>query len=182
MNNTKRLLSLDTFRGATIAAMVLVNDPGSVDHAYAQLRHAAWHGWTMTDMIFPFFLFIVGVAMTLSFANRQSQGQSWWGLAGHALVRAFLLCLVGFVLDGRMQFMRVLQQIAIGYLIVFPFVPLGPWVQGIVALFLLAGHTAAYHIHATPLGIDPWLHPASRPGDFQNFGNVRGGLYQFHVP
>lgn len=62
----KRLESLDAFRGITIAGMILVNNPGSWGHVYAPLRHAAWHGWTPTDLIFPFFLFIVGVAITLA--------------------------------------------------------------------------------------------------------------------
>lgn len=66
----KRLLSLDAFRGMTIAAMILVNTPGSWSHIYAPLRHAEWHGWTPTDLIFPFFLFIVGVAITLSIQSR----------------------------------------------------------------------------------------------------------------
>ena len=173
----KRLASLDAYRGFTMLAMAsagmglqhLKNDP-RWGRLADQFEHRIWEGCTFWDLIQPSFMFIVGVAMIFSFANRQSQGQSWWGLTGHALLRALLLCLIGFVLDGRIQFIRVLQQIAIGYLIVFPFVPLGPWVQGIVALFLLGGHTAAYHIHANPLGIDPWLHPASRPADFQNFG------------
>jgi predicted acyltransferase len=51
-----RLLSLDVFRGATLASMVLVNDPGSWDHIYPPLEHAAWNGWTFTDTVFPFFL------------------------------------------------------------------------------------------------------------------------------
>ena len=66
MKSTNRLLSLDAFRGITIAAMILVNTPGSWGYVYAPLRHADWHGWTPTDLIFPFFLFIVGVAMTFS--------------------------------------------------------------------------------------------------------------------
>ena len=61
-----RLVSLDVFRGATIAAMILVNNPGN-GAAYAPLRHAKWNGWTPTDLIFPFFLFIVGVSLVLSF-------------------------------------------------------------------------------------------------------------------
>ena len=60
-----RLMSLDVFRGATIASMMLVNNPGSWDHVYAQLDHAEWNGWTFTDLIFPFFLWIVGVAVPL---------------------------------------------------------------------------------------------------------------------
>ena len=66
MKSTNRLLSLDAFRGITIAAMILVNTPGSWGYVYAPLRHADWHGLTPTDLIFPFFLFIVGVAMTFS--------------------------------------------------------------------------------------------------------------------
>ena len=70
MKSTNRLLSLDAFRGMTIAAMILVNTPGSWSHVYAPLKHAEWHGWTPTDLIFPFFLFIVGVAMTFSIQTR----------------------------------------------------------------------------------------------------------------
>src|SRR6476619_7225175 len=73
---TSRLLSLDVFRGVTIAGMVLVNDPGSWEHIYWPLEHARWHGWTPTDLVFPFFLFIVGVAITLSLGNRAESGGS----------------------------------------------------------------------------------------------------------
>ena len=62
---TPRLLSLDVFRGFTIAAMVLVNNPGDWGHIYAPLRHAVWNGWTFTDWIFPFFLFVRGVSLLL---------------------------------------------------------------------------------------------------------------------
>ena len=58
------MVSLDVFRGITIAAMILVNDPGSWSHIYPPLEHAEWNGWTPTDLIFPAFLFIVGVSMT----------------------------------------------------------------------------------------------------------------------
>ena len=62
-----RMISLDVFRGLTVGLMILVNNPGSWSHIYGPLRHAKWHGWTPTDLVFPFFLFIVGVAMALSF-------------------------------------------------------------------------------------------------------------------
>ena len=71
--STGRLLSLDVFRGATIAAMILVNNPGDWGHVYAPLLHAEWHGWTFTDLIFPFFLFIVGVAIVFAFSKKLSQ-------------------------------------------------------------------------------------------------------------
>ncbi len=67
MADTKRLIALDVFRGATIALMILVNNPGTWGAIYPPLKHAAWHGWTPTDFVFPFFLFIVGVAMAFSF-------------------------------------------------------------------------------------------------------------------
>lgn len=63
-----RLLSLDAFRGATIAGMILVNNLGDHANAYWPLVHASWNGWTPTDLIFPFFLWIMGVAMAFSFA------------------------------------------------------------------------------------------------------------------
>ena len=63
----KRFVSLDVFRGMTIALMILVNTPGTWAHVYAPLRHAKWHGCTLTDLVFPFFLFIVGTAMRFSF-------------------------------------------------------------------------------------------------------------------
>ena len=71
-----RLVSLDAFRGATMALMVLVNDPGDGAHTYAPLEHANWNGWTPTDMVFPSFLWIVGVSLTLSLAKRLAAGAS----------------------------------------------------------------------------------------------------------
>src|ERR1044071_8203255 len=73
---SKRLLSLDVFRGITIAGMVLVNNPGTWSAIYWPLEHAEWHGWTPTDLIFPFFLFIVGVAIPLAFGRRLESGGS----------------------------------------------------------------------------------------------------------
>ena len=71
----ERLTSLDAFRGATIAFMILVNTPGGRE-VYAPLEHAEWHGWTPTDVVFPSFLWIVGLAMTLSLARRMAAGAS----------------------------------------------------------------------------------------------------------
>ena len=94
-----RLLSLDAFRGATIAAMVLVNNPGSAE-AYPQLQHSRWNGWTFTDWIFPFFLFIVGVAMTFSFARRLEEGADERSLLIHALRRGALIFALGLFVNG----------------------------------------------------------------------------------
>lgn len=95
----QRLRSLDIFRGLTIAGMILVNNPGSWTHVYAPLRHAEWHGWTPTDMVFPFFLWISGLAMTLSFARRKREGADKSKLLLHALRRGALIVLIGLALN-----------------------------------------------------------------------------------
>jgi predicted acyltransferase len=119
---SKRLLSLDAFRGATIIAMILVNNPGSWSALYPQLRHAEWNGWTMTDWIFPFFLFTVGVAMTLSFAKRIENGFQVRQLYGHIVTRMIIIFALGLFLNGfpyfnfsELRIPGVLQRIAICY-------------------------------------------------------------------
>ncbi len=119
-----RLESLDVFRGATIAAMILVNNPGTWDAVYAPLRHADWHGWTFTDLIFPFFLWISGVALTLSFAKRVERGDSRRRLFLHTLRRAACIFGLGLLLNGfpyyhlaTLRIPGVLQRIAVCYLI-----------------------------------------------------------------
>src|SRR5690349_5896548 len=69
-----RLRSLDAFRGLTVLGMLLVNNPGTWAEIYAPMRHAEWHGWTPTDLIFPYFLFIVGVALVFAIERQRSQG------------------------------------------------------------------------------------------------------------
>jgi predicted acyltransferase len=118
-----RMVSLDVFRGITIAAMILVNDPGSWSHIYTPLEHAEWNGWTPTDLIFPFFLFIAGVSMTLSFASRAARGVGRGSLAIHVVRRSVLIFAIGLFLNGFPSFdfqtiriMGVLQRIALCYL------------------------------------------------------------------
>lgn len=116
----ERLASLDVFRGFTLLGMVLVNShPGE---AYPPLAHAGWNGWTFTDLIFPFFVFIVGVAIPYSFASRLERGASRQLLFWQILRRSVLLFAVGLFLNGFPQFnfstlrvMGVLQRIAICY-------------------------------------------------------------------
>ncbi len=93
-----RLASLDAFRGATIAAMLLVNNPGSWSHAYGPLLHAPWHGWTFTDLIFPAFLWIVGVSLTLSTARRIEAGADRAALLRHAAQRSAIIFALGLLL------------------------------------------------------------------------------------
>ena len=96
----QRLLALDVFRGLTIAGMLLVNDPGSWDHIYPPLEHAAWFGWTPTDLIFPFFLFIVGITTYLSMSSRRERGDGDAELVPQILRRGALILLVGLLMTG----------------------------------------------------------------------------------
>lgn len=135
-----RLMSLDVFRGATIASMMLVNNPGNWSAVHAPLLHANWHGWTFTDTVFPFFLWIVGVAIPLSVTRRIEQGQSRRQLFLHAVRRAAILfglglflASFGWLIDGSLaakgfkewlhyaatnvRIPGVLQRIAVCYLV-----------------------------------------------------------------
>jgi predicted acyltransferase len=92
----KRLLSLDILRGITIAGMIMVNNPGSWSHIYAPLRHAAWNGCTPTDLVFPFFVFCMGVAMYIS--HSKSNFEFNWATARKTIVRGLLIILIGWAL------------------------------------------------------------------------------------
>ena len=92
----QRLASLDVFRGLTILTMIIVNNPGN-GSAYSPLEHATWDGWTLTDLVFPFFLFIVGVAIPFSFAKRK-QTESRGEMFLHVWARALSLVLLGILL------------------------------------------------------------------------------------
>ena len=95
-SNPGRLASLDAFRGLTMAAMILVNTPGSWAHVYPPLRHADWHGCTATDLVFPFFLFIVGTAMRFSFRKYEARPRR--DLVGKILTRTAAIFLLGWAL------------------------------------------------------------------------------------
>jgi predicted acyltransferase len=121
---TDRLISLDVFRGLTIAGMVLVNNPGSWSHIYWPLKHAEWHGWTPTDLVFPFFLFIVGVAIPLAFGRRVEGGGAKRDLYLKVLKRTLIIFALGLFLNGfpyfnlsAIRIPGVLQRIAVCYLL-----------------------------------------------------------------
>src|SRR5687767_8649108 len=95
-----RLVSLDVFRGLTIAGMILVNNPGTWGAIYDPLEHAAWHGWTPTDFVFPFFLFIVGVSITLALSRRAESAGSKRDLYIKIVRRTVLIFALGLVLSG----------------------------------------------------------------------------------
>jgi len=96
----ERLLSLDVFRGMTIAGMLLVNDPGTWSAIYPPLEHAPWNGWTPTDLIFPFFLFIAGVTTHLSLTSRRARGDDEAAIRRQIIRRGALIFLLGFLVNG----------------------------------------------------------------------------------
>src|ERR1700689_1211557 len=121
-----RLTSLDLFRGVTIAAMILVNNPGN-DHPYWPLEHAEWNGWTPTDLIFPFFLFIVGVSLVFSSESRLRRGDSKNVLLLHAFRRGVIIFAIGLAMNYSLVLIApsiftwlripgVLQRIGVCYL------------------------------------------------------------------
>lgn len=129
---SKRLVSLDAFRGATILLMITVNNPGTWGAVYTPLLHAPWHGWTITDLVFPFFLFIVGVAIVFAFRKRLERGAERGPLVGKTAKRAAFLFGFGILMAAypffqfvpefglrpgleRLRIMGVLQRIAICY-------------------------------------------------------------------
>ena len=97
---SERLIALDVFRGMTIAGMLLVNNPGTWSAIYPPLEHAEWHGWTPTDLIFPFFLFIVGVTTHLSLGRRKAEGADRRALVRRIVRRGLLIVLFGLLLNA----------------------------------------------------------------------------------
>jgi predicted acyltransferase len=94
----ERLLSLDVFRGMTVAGMLLVNDPGTWSAIFPPLEHAEWNGWTPTDLIFPFFLFIVGITTHLSLSARRARGDDDSAIVKQILRRGLIIYLLGFAM------------------------------------------------------------------------------------
>jgi predicted acyltransferase len=123
-----RLLSLDVFRGMTLVMMTFVNDHGSPHLGYAPFLHAHWNGWTPTDLVFPFFLFIVGVAVPFAFAGRLERGESKGKLYTHIVYRAAMLFVLGLFLNcfprdagpwfdfSTLRILGTLQRIGLCYL------------------------------------------------------------------
>ena len=119
---TNRLVSLDVLRGITIAFMILVNNGKA--YPYPALEHSVWNGWTPTDLVFPTFLFLVGITIVFSFESRLSKGSSKSSLLFHTFRRALILFLLGLVVNGfpyfplgTLRIYGVLQRIALCFLI-----------------------------------------------------------------
>ncbi len=124
-----RLLSLDAFRGFAIAAMLLVNNPGDWSHVYAPLLHAHWNGWTFTDWVFPFFVFISGMSMTISLARRAQAGADKTALLLATARRALVIIGIGLLLNlipsfdlATVRLPGVLQRLGLCTLLAAPIV------------------------------------------------------------
>tara|TARA_B100000575_G_C23141954_1_gene664819 strand:+ start:1581 stop:2744 length:1164 start_codon:yes stop_codon:yes gene_type:complete len=164
----KRLNSLDFFRGATVAAMIWVNNPGSWSHVYGPFAHAEWHGWTPTDLIFPFFLFIVGVSIVLAFSKATAKGMSRQELIQKTVIRGAKIFSLGLVLAAfpyvvfspefslhpkiaSLRIPGVLQRISVIYIMAaFLFLYTSTNVRWIVAGLILIGYWLAMSLIPVP--------------------------------
>ena len=143
-NRPSRLLSLDLLRGLDLAFMILVNDNAD-ERAYWPLQHADWNGFTPTDLVFPTFLFLVGISTVLSISSRIAQGASKANLLFHIFRRAIILYIVGLVVNSfplfhlhSLRFYGVLPRIAICYLVVGTLYLISPGWRSKAALVVAA--------------------------------------------
>lgn len=184
----QRMVSLDVFRGLTIAAMILVNNPGTWKAVYAPLRHADWNGWTPTDLVFPFFLFIVGLAMTLSFVRREAQGDSKMVLFRQVVRRTVIIFALGLLLNGfpyyelsKIRIPGVLQRIALCYFfasIIYLTARLRVQILALVAL--LAGYWLLMTVVRVPGVGRGALTPDGNLAAYIDFAVLRGHIYRPH--
>jgi predicted acyltransferase len=119
-----RVLSVDLLRGLTIAFMILVNDPGDWGHVFGPLDHSPWNGWTLTDLVFPTFLFLVGASLVFSLESRAAKGDCRKTLSGHVLLRTVKILVLQYILVyfprmhwRGMRLYGVLPRIALCYLL-----------------------------------------------------------------
>ena len=171
-----RVISVDVLRGLTVAAMVLVNNPGSWASVYWPLRHAEWNGFTPTDMIFPFFLFIVGVSIPLALGPRLEERRAA-RLVGRVLWRSLAIFALGLLLHAlpwfhlaTLRIPGVLQRIAVCYLLA-------------ALLVIVSGGVAGWRLQAVVAGallVGYWLlmtrvaPPGGVAGDLSPAGNLAG--------
>ncbi len=161
-----RFLALDIFRGATIALMVIVNTPGTWSYVYGPLRHAEWHGCTLTDLVFPFFLFIIGVAMRFSFYKYDIC--KYGPLFNKIIFRTITIFSIGLLLNAfpfirqnwdwsSFRILGVLQRIALAYFFA-SFIVLRLDVKGLVKIsfFLLVGYWLLLMSYGFYSGQDPY--------------------------
>lgn len=159
IDNRTRLLSLDALRGFTIVGMIVVNSPGSWSHVFAPLLHASWHGITPTDLVFPFFLFMVGVSITLAYGRRrdhqtgpkQAYRKILWRVAKIFALGVFLNLWPNFDFEA-IRIAGVLQRIAIVFGICALLFITTTWrAQLYLGLAILLGYWASLSLVPVPL-------------------------------
>src|SRR6185369_11167959 len=140
----RRLLSLDVARGITIAFMIMVNNNGG-GGSWAFMNHARWDGLTATDLVFPTFVFVMGISAVFGIESRLARGATRGQIVRHATLRAVILCLLGVVVNSfpffeleHMRFYGVLQRIAVCYLAVTLFYLWDRRVWSLAAVLVLA--------------------------------------------
>jgi predicted acyltransferase len=172
----ERLVSLDAFRGLTVASMILVNNPGSWSYVYWPLDHAHWNGWTPTDLIFPFFLFMVGMALPFSRRTR----------AVEAIRRAAVIGGLGLFLSAypffdlaTLRIPGVLMRIALCYIAAWAISRVtGPTGQALIACGLLVVYWYLMTCVTVPGGIPPNLEPETNLGAWLDRRLLAGHLWK----
>ena len=180
-----RLVSLDAYRGMTIAAMILVNNPGSWSSVYTPLRHANWHGATPTDWIFPFFLFIVGAAIALAIGPRKDEGVGTRPLVLKILRRSLIIFAVGLFLSAYPHFDManiripgVLQRIALVYgVAALLFLWLNSRQLFVAGVICLLAYWGLMTLVPVPGGYAPNLEPATNLGAWVDRSLMAGHLW-----
>lgn len=168
--NSQRILALDMFRGICMAFMILVGNPGSLQ-IYQQLDHASWNGWTITDLVFPSFLWIAGVSVTLSTKAKQSRNLKRLDIALSSLRRSSLLFVLGIMMYAvpifdihTFRIMGVLQRIAIcTFLATLLYLYTNTRIQILTTCVILLGYWAA--LRYVPV-------PGYGPGNLSIEGNL----------
>src|SRR5215831_20157782 len=141
---SQRLLSLDVVRGITIAFMIMVNNNGGRG-SWRFMNHAPWNGLTATDLVFPTFVFVMGISAVFAIESRLARGATRGQLVRHAAQRAVILCLLGIVVNSfplfeldHMRFYGVLQRIAVCYLAVSLLYLWTPRASALAAMLVIA--------------------------------------------
>jgi predicted acyltransferase len=183
---TPRLVSLDVLRGMTVAVMILVNNAGDGSVSYAQLRHSVWNGCTLTDVVFPLFLFIVGASIALSFRARLGRGVAKSSIALQMARRALTIFALGLLLNalptfhlGELRYYGVLQRIALCYaLAALVYLFGGVVASGLAAAAALAG----YWFLLTHVSVPGFGLPGASIELLDRYGNLTAWLDRSMVP
>jgi predicted acyltransferase len=186
MSRSSRLISLDALRGLTIAAMIVVNSPGSWEHIYAPFEHKPWNGITPTDLIFPFFLFIVGVSVVLAYGRGLKPGTTRKDAVRKILWRALKIFVVGLLLNlypyfnfEELRVAGVLQRIAIVFAMCgLAFLYLDFTRQVVLGTVLLIGYWVAMTLIPTPGYAQPMLEPGANLAAWVDSWLLPGRMWQ----